>query len=206
MWVRVEQAATKTTVKVNQQVIGEHLGAWTPFEFEITKALGNENELEVICEDVSHVTGGFLPAVGIHWTGARRVVVKDCPTILRPSVASRASVEGTKLLVDGEPFRTRGILHWGLYPEHGGKPWPTEEQMRQEIRDVKALGFNLIKFCLWVPPGALLPALRRNGNVCLAGIPRLGQTNSRQKSDQRIRGTFPPRRTLRLGHSANINL
>ncbi|MBI1872133.1 hypothetical protein HYS10_01805, partial [Candidatus Collierbacteria bacterium] len=45
-----------------------------------------------------------------------------------------------------------GILHWGLYPELDGKPWPSEDQMLQEIKDLQALGFNLIKFCLWVPP------------------------------------------------------
>jgi hypothetical protein len=53
--------------------------------------------------------------------------------------------------VDGEPTRIRGVLHWGLYPELAA-PWPDEGQMRREILELRALGFNLIKFCLWIPP------------------------------------------------------
>lgn len=152
MWVRIEQAATKAIIIVNGQKVGEHLGAWTPFELEISGVLQKENELEVYCEDVDHTTNGFLPAVGIRWTGARHIELRGQPTIPREMAVPRASVEGSKLLVDGKPFRVRGILHWGLYPELGGNPWPDEAQMRQEIREMQALGFNLIKFCLWVPP------------------------------------------------------
>jgi hypothetical protein len=53
--------------------------------------------------------------------------------------------------VDGKPFVVRGILHWGYYPELG-HPWPDDVQIRSEIDHLKSLGFNLIKFCLWIPP------------------------------------------------------
>jgi len=150
-WVRVGAAATEATVFVNGQEVGRHLGAWTPFEFEITRWLREENELEVVCRDCIHVTNGFLPWLGVRWTGARDVEVRTEPTVPRPAARQRSAVRGRQLLVDGRPFRVRGILHWGWYPELE-QPWPGEEQMRREIRDVQALGFNLIKFCLWVPP------------------------------------------------------
>ena len=150
-WVRVGAAATEATVFVNGAEIGRHLGAWTPFEFEISKHLQTENELEVRCVDRIHVTNGFLPAIGVRWTGARDVEIRTEPTPPRPPARQRSAVRGTQLLVDGRPFRVRGILHWGYYPERPA-PWPDEDQMRREIRDMQSLGFNLIKFCLWIPP------------------------------------------------------
>lgn len=150
-WVRVEAAATHASVYVNDTLIGTHLGAWTPFEFEITHALREHNELRVVCEDRRHATNGFLPVLGMRWVGARGVQIRSEPTPPRPAARQRSAARGTQLLVDGRPLRVRGILHWGYYPELGG-PWPDEAQMRSEIAELKARGFNLIKFCLWVPP------------------------------------------------------
>ncbi len=153
-WLRVEQAATRATVRVNGRHVGAHLGAWTPFEFEITEFLrpdGRANELEITCEDCLRVTNGFLPAIGVRWTGAYGVSILAEPAPRRGAAAQRSSVLGTKLLVDGRPFRVRGILHWGYYPEQR-HPWPSESQIRSEIVELQSFGFNLIKFCLWIPP------------------------------------------------------
>jgi len=153
-WVRVEAAATAATLLINGRMVGSHLGAWTAFEFEVTEFLrpvGLLNELELHCEDRIHTTNGFLPVLGVRWSGARRVQVLGAPTPLRPAVPQRSTVRGTQLLVDGRPVRIRGSLHWGYYPELG-RPWPDETRMRREILELRSLGFNLIKFCLWVPP------------------------------------------------------
>ncbi len=150
-WVRVEAAATAAEVRLNGHMVGSHLGAWTPFEFDLTPWLQAENILEVHCRHVDHTTNGFLPRIGVQWVGTRNVEIRSSPTGPRPAVAQRSVVRGQQLLVDGRPFRVRGILHWGYYPELPG-PWPSEEQMQDEIAYIKSLGFNLIKFCLWVPP------------------------------------------------------
>ena len=178
-WVRVGAAATHATVRLNGRFVGTHLGAWTPFEFEVTDFLRDDNELEVRCADRLHTTNGFLPSLGVRWTGARDIEIRTEPTPVRPPAPQRSSTRGTQLLVDTRPFRVRGILHWGYYGNGGAAgfrerpsgcdaqtggvavsdaqepdtfPFPTEAQMRREIADMKALGFNLIKFCLWIPP------------------------------------------------------
>jgi hypothetical protein len=166
-WVRVGAAATRATILVNGQIAGTHVGAWTPFEFEITRLLNapraapdnrsgpreaaTDDVLEIRTEDCIHTTDGFLPTLGVRWTGVRDYEIRSGPTPIRPAAVQRSAVSGTKLLVDGRPLRVRGILHWGYY-QALGKPWPDDVQMRREIVDLKALGFNLIKFCLWVPP------------------------------------------------------
>lgn len=154
MRLRVGAAATRAEVRVNGRRIGEHLGAWTPFEFDLTPHVRRgENELEIECADVHHATNGFLPWLGMRWTGARDVQLLrgEAPSRERPAAASRCAVHGTQLRVDGRPFRVRGVLHWGYYPELG-RPWPSERTMREEIGYFASLGFNLIKFCLWIPP------------------------------------------------------
>ncbi|MBI5866513.1 MAG: hypothetical protein HZB38_18750 [Planctomycetes bacterium] len=161
-WLRVEAAATHATVLVNGRTVGTHLGAWTPFEFDISDYLEAENEAVIECEDRLHATNGFLPVLGVRWTGvvpdystgrtrSPAVRVLTSPTTTPPAAPQRSSVRGTQLLVDGRPFRVRGILHWGFYPELGN-PWPAEAQIREEIDYLQSLGFNLIKFCLWAPP------------------------------------------------------
>lgn len=151
MFVRIGAAATRATVTVNGREVGRHLGAWTPFEFEITRYLRDQNELTVHCTDCHHTTNGFLPHIGVRWTGARDIELRDGPAPLRRAAVQRSAARGRELLVDGRATRIRGILHWGWYPELD-QPWPDEERMRWEIEHVKSLGFNLIKFCLWIPP------------------------------------------------------
>jgi len=58
--------------------------------------------------------------------------------------------DGEKLLLNGEPISLRGVLSWGWNPDMIA-PAYTPEQARAEMRRVRALGFNLIKLCLFVP-------------------------------------------------------
>jgi hypothetical protein len=150
-FLRVGAAAVDARVLLNGAEVGRHSGPWTPFQLELTAHLRDDNELEIVCTDREHATQGFLPTLGLRWTGARNVEILTEPPPHRPAARQRSSVRGTRLLVDGKPFRVRGILHWGAYPELG-HPWPSEARMRHEIDDILSLGFNLVKLCLWVPP------------------------------------------------------
>lgn len=59
--------------------------------------------------------------------------------------------DGRRILLNDEPIYPRGWLCWGVYPEHIA-PAPTPEQVRKELTDLKDLGFNMAKMCLWLPP------------------------------------------------------
>jgi len=56
----------------------------------------------------------------------------------------------------------RGVLTWGWYPELGHTN-PPDDVIRREIDQAKKLGFNLIKFCLWVPPHRYLEIMEEAG-------------------------------------------
>lgn len=58
---------------------------------------------------------------------------------------------GPELRLNGQPLNVRGILNWG-YSGPRVEPNPGEAVWRQELEFAKANGFNLMKFCLWVPP------------------------------------------------------
>ncbi len=59
--------------------------------------------------------------------------------------------EGRKLLLNDEQLIVRGLLNWGYAPPLIA-PSLDEKWMRDEIEFAKDRGFNLMKFCLWVPP------------------------------------------------------
>lgn len=58
---------------------------------------------------------------------------------------------GRTLLLNGKPLGIRGLLNWGYYPPRTA-PLPPEETFRRDLKLARSLGFNLVKFCLWVPP------------------------------------------------------
>ncbi len=58
---------------------------------------------------------------------------------------------GDHLRLNGVPLGVRGVLNWGYYPPHLA-PQPDEARFRQDLTFARARGFNLMKFCLWVPP------------------------------------------------------
>lgn len=60
-------------------------------------------------------------------------------------------VDGPRLLLNGQPLMVRGLLNWGYAPPRVA-PSVDENHMRNELSFARSLGFNLMKFCLWVPP------------------------------------------------------
>lgn len=59
--------------------------------------------------------------------------------------------EGTRIRWNGAPLQVRGLLHWGYSPPHLAPP-ADPAFWRRQLEDFRALGFNLVKCCLWVPP------------------------------------------------------
>ncbi len=63
----------------------------------------------------------------------------------------RLDRKGSELRFNGAPVCLRGLLHWGWYPDRIC-PTPDAETIRSEFRRARAMGYNMIKLCLWVPP------------------------------------------------------
>lgn len=58
---------------------------------------------------------------------------------------------GQQFRLNGRPLQIRGVLNWG-YSAPLTAPNPGEATWRDELEFARARGFNLMKFCLWVPP------------------------------------------------------
>ena len=58
---------------------------------------------------------------------------------------------GDQLRLNGSPLNVRGVLNWGYYPPQLA-PFPDDRRFRSDLVFARARGFNLMKFCLWVPP------------------------------------------------------
>ena len=58
---------------------------------------------------------------------------------------------GQEFRLNGKPLSIRGVLNWGYSPPLLA-PNPGEAAWRAELELVRSQGFNLMKFCLWIPP------------------------------------------------------
>jgi len=61
------------------------------------------------------------------------------------------TADGDRILLNGNPLSVRGILNWGYAPPDTA-PSTSQAFWQKEIDLVRSHGFNLMKFCLWVPP------------------------------------------------------
>lgn len=114
---------------------------------------------------------GRAEARRVAWAEGTQVWVADRsrPT---PSVEDAANewlrrrrgeeVEPKPANLGARPFYARGVLTWGWYPELGHHN-PDDATILREIAQVQRLGFNLVKFCLWVPPHRYLELLHDAG-------------------------------------------
>jgi hypothetical protein len=59
--------------------------------------------------------------------------------------------DGTRVLWNGAPFQLRGVLHWGFSPPHLAPP-ADPAWWRPQLARYRAMGFNTLKCCLWMPP------------------------------------------------------
>lgn len=63
--------------------------------------------------------------------------------------------QGRELLLNGLPCYPRMALSWGWYADRL-TPNPEPERIRADFAKLKALGYNGIKCCLWIPPPVYL--------------------------------------------------
>ncbi len=61
------------------------------------------------------------------------------------------AADGAEFRLNEQPIVIRGLLNWGYAPPRFA-PSLDEQWMRDEIQFARARGFNLMKFCLWIPP------------------------------------------------------
>lgn len=168
--LRFDGVSYEAVVKIDGQEALTHRGIWDAFEVPLERWKGKTVTIEVSVTKnggtrfpVKDVASGFLPFVYHTFGGIwGNVSIRDAG--LQPVVAPKHEVEvvGSGIYVDGAPIYIRGLLHWGWYPEVG-HPNPSEEVIRKEIRAAKDLGFNLVKFCLWVPSHRYLEILEEEG-------------------------------------------
>ncbi len=72
------------------------------------------------------------------------------------------AADGERLLFNGTPVCLRGTLNWGWYPDLLC-PAPDDATIREEFRRIRALGYNLMKLCLYVPSPRYFEIADREG-------------------------------------------
>jgi len=168
-FIRFNGVSYAAEVRIDGELRATHEGIWDAFEVPVQDLAGKQVEVEVSVVKnggktypVKSVASGFLPYVHSTFGGIFRevqLVLEGAPPQLGGEPQTVAVV-GREIHIDGEPFYMRGLLHWGWYPELG-HPNPSEDTIRKEVREAKRLGFNTVKFCLWLPPHRYLEILRQ---------------------------------------------
>jgi hypothetical protein len=72
------------------------------------------------------------------------------------------SAAGGQAWLDGRPLHLRGVLDWGWNADRHC-PAPTRAELDRQFAQIRSLGFNLIKLCLFVPDEATFEAADEAG-------------------------------------------
>jgi hypothetical protein len=79
---------------------------------------------------------------------------RECETLRQRFGFRTIAVGGgdrSRVLLNGRPLFIRGMLYWGHEPAHLA-PAPTEDEIREEFRTLRAMGFNAACLCMYYPP------------------------------------------------------
>lgn len=103
------------------------------------------------------------------------------PDRVRTRTAFRTvDARGPEVHLNGRPLVVRGLLNWGYSPPLTA-PRAGEAVWKQELEFARQRGFNLMKFCLWVPPRRYLELADETGVLAWMEYPTwhapLKQTN-----------------------------
>ena len=175
--LRFEGVSYRAEVTVAGQHVLTHDGIWDAFEVPLTQFRGDKVLVEVKVTKnggptfpVRSVASGFLPYVYHTFGGIYRDVWLTEPEETPHAPRPRVRVTGKNIFVDDQPFYMRGLLHWGWYPEIGHTN-PSDEIIRKEVVAARGLGFNTVKFCLWVPSHRYLEILAEEEMLAWIELP-----------------------------------
>ena len=122
------------------------------------------------------------------WSGKVRLWDFDRPNLYRLSISlldesgteldglrtpigfRQVSAEGPMIRLNGHECIVRDVLNWGFNPPHLA-PNLSDDPFREQLRYFKACGFNLIKFCLWLPPQHVLQIMDEEGMLAWVEYP-----------------------------------
>ncbi|MBS1704813.1 MAG: hypothetical protein JST40_02990 [Armatimonadetes bacterium] len=166
-------------VKINGGEPFTHEGIWDAFDVPVRAKAGAQVEVEVqviknggVTFPVRDVLSGFYPYVFNTFGGIFRDVeiVAGAPEAAPSLLLRRSSAHP-----DADPYRwkgnyVRGVLTWGWYPEFPHCN-PDLATIQGELDQVESLGFNLVKFCLWMPPHAYLEEMAKRGLAAWLELP-----------------------------------
>jgi hypothetical protein len=138
-------------------------------------------------------------------------------------LARRAAIRhfearGRQLLVNGKTVNVRGVLNWGYAPPQLS-PSLDEASMRRELEFAKQRGFNLMKFCLWLPPKRYLELADEMGMLTWIEYPTwhpdFGENRYEELTDEfaeffyydrNTAGAILRSLTCETGHSASVDV
>lgn len=158
-------------VFVDGQPVADHRGIWDAFTVDLTPWANQQVEFEVRVTKnggrrfpVRDVASGFIPYVFHTFGGLFRPVEFVGPgfQLQKDAAQTGVTVDNGRIHVHGKPFYARGILTWGWYPQTAN-PHADLATIRAEVGHIQNAGFNLVKFCLWLPPHHYLQELHRRG-------------------------------------------
>jgi hypothetical protein len=180
-WLLFHGVSYLAVVMINDEVVCTHEGIWDAFSVDLAAWSGQTVELKVrVVKNggetypVPDVASGFLPYVYGTFGGVYRpvelVVSESDPVLAKPKVESRVSVDGVYVSLDGKPWEMRGLLTWGWQPGFVS-PDRTGKKLDEWIDKIQALGFNTLKFCLWIPTHETLERMHAKGMEAWIELP-----------------------------------
>ena len=164
IWQDVYLAVTDKVAFQELYVHGDELGH---VKAELSLSKEAHVQLEILDPDgkavltagasgTTFVMGGHVPTPQL-WSPARPVLYQARLSISGGEERTvtfgfrTLQTAGTTLLLNGQAIYPRLALSWGWYTTslHSN---PGREQVRHDLLQLKALGYNGVKLCLWVPP------------------------------------------------------
>jgi hypothetical protein len=161
------EAAPPKTVVVRYRLRGHDAWSEATFQDEAVRPRDGTIKLDVRVPDFKR----WSPAEpNLYEVQVRLGTGAEADQITTRAAFRKIETAGRRLLLNGKPLGVRGVLNWGYYPPRLA-PNPDEEVFRKDLEFARGLGFNLMKFCLWVPPRRYLELADEMGFLTWAEYP-----------------------------------